>query len=419
VLLGLLYLVSLYNYLLFHSLAELFSISVAAAVFMLVWNTRRFMTNDFFLYIGTSYLFIGFLDLLHTLSYRGMGVFGGDDANLPTQLWIAARYLQSVSLLISPIFLTRRVNPGWTFLGFSVIVAAVIVSIATGIFPDCYVDGLTPFKKVSEYMISVIFAGAAILLMSRREAFDQRVLALVEGSILFTMLAELSFTLYVSIYGLSNFLGHVFKIIATYLIYKSIIETGLNRPLDLLFRDLKKREEELSASQEQLRQIATHDALTGLPNRLLFWDRLTHTLEAACRKNYPPGKSMVGVMVMDVDNFKDINDTQGHAAGDEVLMEIARRLKAQVRGSDTVSRLGGDEFAIVLGDIEEQQDAECVAHRACDSRTDVYPGENHGGDHQPRDQPVSASRHAGGNPAALRGCGHVRRQTEAEQLSGL
>ena len=102
---GVLYLISLYNYLLFHSLAELFSISVAVAVVMLTWNTRRFMNNDFLFLIGVAHLFVAFLDLYHTLAFKGMGVFSAD-ANLPTQLWIAARYLQSLSLL-SAVLLMR------------------------------------------------------------------------------------------------------------------------------------------------------------------------------------------------------------------------------------------------------------------------------------------------------------------------
>jgi hypothetical protein len=104
VLLGL-YLTSLYNYLLFHSLAEVFAIVVACGVFMVAWNSRRFLDNNYLLFIGIAYLFVAGLDLLHTLAYKGMGVFPDYDANLPTQLWIASRYIQSFSLLIAPLFL--------------------------------------------------------------------------------------------------------------------------------------------------------------------------------------------------------------------------------------------------------------------------------------------------------------------------
>ncbi len=100
-----LYLSSLYNYLLFHSLVELSGVVVACGVFMLAWNSRRFLDNNYLLFIGIAYLFVACLDLVHTLAYKGMNIFRGYDANLPTQLWIAARYMESLSLLIAPWFI--------------------------------------------------------------------------------------------------------------------------------------------------------------------------------------------------------------------------------------------------------------------------------------------------------------------------
>ena len=99
------YLTSLYSYLLFHSLAEIFSIVVACGIFMIVWNSRRFLDNNYLLFIGIAYLFVGAVDLIHMLAYKGMGVFQGYETNLATQLWIATRYVQSLSLFIAPIVL--------------------------------------------------------------------------------------------------------------------------------------------------------------------------------------------------------------------------------------------------------------------------------------------------------------------------
>ena len=104
VLLGL-YLTSLHSYLLFHSLAEIFSIVSACGIFMVAWNARRLLEEKYLLLLGIAYVFIGGLDLVHTLAYTGMGVFPGYETNLPTQLWIAARYVESLSLLVAPLFL--------------------------------------------------------------------------------------------------------------------------------------------------------------------------------------------------------------------------------------------------------------------------------------------------------------------------
>lgn len=360
---GLLYIVSLYNYLLFHSLAELFSIAVVTAVFMLVWNTRRFMDNNFLFFVSTAYLFAGFIDIFHTLTYKGMGILPGNDANLPTQLWIAARYLQSISFLVAVLLIRRKVDPRLLIGGLTTVTALLMASIFTGLFPDCYANGLTPFKKVSEYIISGIFVGAALRLKLNADIFHPRVHRLIQLSIGFTTLAELAFTSYVSVYELPNFLGHLFKILAVYCLYKCVIETGLNQPFDLLFHGMKKRELDLERSYKLLEEIALRDPLTGLPNRLLFETRLTHALEKAQRNNYDGQRNFVQLIIMDVDDFKAVNDRLGHLGGDEVLREIGWRLRVEIRESDTVARWGGDEFTCILEDLPSIEAAEYMAQK--------------------------------------------------------
>jgi diguanylate cyclase (GGDEF)-like protein len=115
-------------------------------------------------------------------------------------------------------------------------------------------------------------------------------------------------------------------------------------------------------AEEQIEFHAYHDVLTHLPNRKLFTDRLRHALTRAKRS----GKS-VAVMFIDVDHFKTINDTLGHTSGDELLLEMARRLRECVREDDTVARLGGDEFAIILVDLREPDDAMLVAQKILDA----------------------------------------------------
>ena len=254
ILLGL-YLTSLYSYLLFHTLAEIFSIVVACGIFMVAWNSRPFLDNTYLLFIGIAYLFIGGMDLVHTLAYKGMNVFQGYETNLPTQLWIAARYMESLSLLIAPLFLGRKLKVNFVFLSYSAAVLLLLGSIFyLHIFPVCFVEGLglTPFKKISEYIISLILLASIYLLVRRREEFDRGVLQLLVASIIVTIGSELAFTFYVHAYGLSNLIGHFFKIISFYLIYKAIIEMGLVRPYNLLFRNLKQSELTLKKAHNEL-----------------------------------------------------------------------------------------------------------------------------------------------------------------------
>jgi diguanylate cyclase (GGDEF)-like protein/PAS domain S-box-containing protein len=119
-----------------------------------------------------------------------------------------------------------------------------------------------------------------------------------------------------------------------------------------IIRDITERKE----MDQQLNYMATHDALTELPNRMLFMDRLQVAL-AQSKRN----KKKLAVMMLDLDNFKDINDTLGHMVGDKLLKEVGHRLTGILRQSDTVARLGGDEFVILLSNLEKVEYAAGVA----------------------------------------------------------
>lgn len=121
-----------------------------------------------------------------------------------------------------------------------------------------------------------------------------------------------------------------------------------------IIRDITERRK----AEERIRQLAYHDALTELPNRTLYRDRLAQALALASRE-----QRKVGLLLLDLDGFKPINDMHGHHAGDRVLREVAIRLLALVRESDTVARLGGDEFSIVLSSITDRAGAEETARR--------------------------------------------------------
>ena len=115
---------------------------------------------------------------------------------------------------------------------------------------------------------------------------------------------------------------------------------------------------ELERSRAALREEATHDPLTGLANRRLFYDRLHQAVRHAHRYG---GK--VGILYVDLDRFKEINDRLGHHVGDAVLTEVAKRLTSSVRDSDSVARLGGDEFVVLLDEVQGRQDCLAAAHK--------------------------------------------------------
>ena len=257
-----LYLVKNHSYVLFHSLVEVFSIIIAAAIFALAWNARRYFDNGYILFIGISFLFVGFIDLIHTLAYKGMGVYPGYNSDLPTQLWIAARWLQALAFFAATFFLDRKLNrPLVVLAGGTVVLILLFLSIFYWqTFPSCFVEGtgLTPFKIASEYGISLILLISIVPLMKKKDKLHPRVRQLIIASILSTVASEMSFTLYTDAYGFFNALGHFFKVIAFIFIYKAVVSIGLKQPYDLLFRDLKIRQDELRRSEERYHSLFKH-----------------------------------------------------------------------------------------------------------------------------------------------------------------
>ena len=236
-----------YKYLLFHSIAEIFSIVIAGGVFLVGWSSRKYMKGSFFLILGISSLFIIALDLIHTLSYSGMQIFTEFDANLPTSLWIAARYLQAGSFLLASFTIKKPIKPLILFIVYLGITLLLFFLIFLEIFPTCYIvgQGLTLFKVASEYLINIILIFTLYIIIKNRTEFDKRVFKLIVLSIISIIVAELSFTLYFGVKDIPNLIGHLFKIIAFFLLYKAIIQIGIEDPFDLLFRKIKRSEIEL------------------------------------------------------------------------------------------------------------------------------------------------------------------------------
>lgn len=249
-----LYYLSVYNYLLFHTVSEFFSIVVSAVVFIIAWNTRHYLKNNYYLVIGLGLLFPGVIDLIHTMGYKGMNIFSGYDSNLPTQLWIAARYIQSLLFFLAPLLSNRKIHINGFFLSCFMTTLVLLFLIFNERFPDCYREGegLTPFKIYSEYIISLIYLLAILLSLRIRLFIDRSVLRFFIASIIMSILTELFFTFYISVYGISNLLGHFFKIISFSLIYKAIIQKGFKQPYATLFRRLKVSEELLMKERNKL-----------------------------------------------------------------------------------------------------------------------------------------------------------------------
>lgn len=300
-----LYLMSLYHYLLFHTFAELFSIVIASAIFLVAWHTRSIAGNNYLLFIGIAYVFIAFIDTLHTLAYTGMGIIKGYGTNLPTQLWITGRYFESITLLIAPVFISKKLNTRLCLIIYASLTALILASIFYWqVFPDCFIEGkgLTPFKIVSEYVISFILV-VSMLIINKQDILDKGLRKLIIGSIIAMIMSELAFTFYIHAYGFSNLVGHYLKIISFYLLYKAILVFCLEKPYKTLFKDLHQSEERFRGVVEDQTELICRWKPDGI---------ITFVNEAYCDYFNKKQDELVGHSFMPFIPEKDIDKVQKH-----------------------------------------------------------------------------------------------------------
>lgn len=254
-----LYIISFYNYVLFHSLAETATVTISVAIFFVVWNARKFMQNNYLLVIGIAFGAISVLDLIHAFAYKGVSIIEtGGNSNIATQLWIASRYIASTTFLIAPFFMEKIIKGKSLLSVYLIIVAALLLSIFFWKnFPPAFIEGkgLTQFKIYSEYFISLIFLAAMFSLYQIRKSFDSRVYHLLNLVLLANIASELMFTLYVSVYDKANMIGHLLRLVSVYLSYLAILEYSLKRPYRSMFKTLKESEQKLKFEQSKLNNI--------------------------------------------------------------------------------------------------------------------------------------------------------------------
>ena len=334
IILFLTYLTIFYNYLLFHTIVELFSIVIGGGIFIICWNSRKRIDNSFFLVIGVSFLYVGFLDLVHSLAYTGMNIFIGYDTNLPAQLWIAARYTQAGSFLLASIIINKKIRISYLIIFYTLITFILLLLIFSGIFPVCFIEGigLTPFKIISEYIIDFLLFLTIFVIYKQRLLFERKIYLTLLYSIISIIISEVSFTLYVHAYGIPNLIGHIFKIIAFFFLYKAIINIGLENPINLLFRKLKLSEKNLIAKANDLEkaniqlkeaELRYRTTFEQSPDGIIILD--PRTLEAVefndaiCEILGYSREEFVKLKVPEYDANENIEDTKIHV--DKILRE--------------------------------------------------------------------------------------------------
>ncbi|MFO7861247.1 MAG: MASE3 domain-containing protein, partial [Desulfosalsimonas sp.] len=284
------YLTAWYSYLLFHSVVETFAILVSFSIFLFSWNTLPFSRQRYLAVLGIAYLFVGALDMAHMLSYKGMGVIVLEGADYATQTWIAARYMESISLLVLPFLFHRKADYRVAFAAYGGISLVLFLSIFVfPVFPKCYVQGagLTPFKVISEYIICGILIAAGAALYRQRKDVDPVMFKFLMAALAVTAASEMAFTQYVSVYGPANQIGHMLKLISSYLIYRAIVARGLLSPYQSMFRELERSRKALERYSRSLEnRVAERTRELEESNRELRYlsGRLVHAEEKERRR---------------------------------------------------------------------------------------------------------------------------------------
>ena len=271
----LLYLLSSFNYLLYHGTVEMASVALATAVFLVAWNTRKLVMSPALLILAIGLFCASLVDLMHTMAYKGMGVFPGDETNLSIQFWVVARILSAGGFFLAALSQTFRWEMrGWAWLAsfWAALLVLVVAVWPLEVFPDCYIDGegLTPFKVVSEYLVIVIMAASALLFWSCRLLLSPSLVRFLLVAILFNVLAEFSFTLYQDVYGFYNFLGHLLKLAAVVAVFAVLVRETLSDPYHTLFRELSLSKEKVERELDRRRRSEVEKEAVNRELALLY-----------------------------------------------------------------------------------------------------------------------------------------------------
>lgn len=229
------------GHLLFHSLAELFTILVALTMAIVAYHTYNFTKNNFLLYLGMGYFWIALLDLFHMLTYKGMMVYSVNSANVTLTFWVLARLFETLLIMSAPFIRFTLISRTKFFLIFGFFGSFVYWLAFSEYRPSLYIEdsGLTLLKIGAEYTIIALLFIALLVYQKQKKKFDISVYRYIIMSIIFTISAELAFTLYIDIHGFFTVLGHIFKFLSYWMIFLAIIQTSLQKPFMFMSQESK------------------------------------------------------------------------------------------------------------------------------------------------------------------------------------
>jgi PAS domain S-box-containing protein len=237
-----------YDHYLFVSVVQEFTIIISCAIFLLSWNSRRFLEKNYLVFFGIAYLFVGLFDFLQVLVYKGAISLDNWDENLAAIYWAYGRIFQGIPFLAIPIILDRRIRSYVVFAAFGcafLLLSASPLLLKPYLEPTSVENALTSFKTLSEIVISLIFMASIGILFMYRDRFQRGSWLLLEGSAVCFTGSELNLSAGFVNVGFADLLGRFLMVVGYYLLYKAVVSKGLQKPYELLFQDLKREQQSL------------------------------------------------------------------------------------------------------------------------------------------------------------------------------
>lgn len=349
-----------------HTNIEFFCVFVALCTFTVTWYSYLNNCSSYSYFLGLGLLAVGMIDLFHLYSYEGMpAIFTEACPNKATLYHVIGRLIMSISFLISIFLYKKEYCPigrlrHYFFAGTIMLVFFILITVSwfPGIYPEMYIkgSGLTEAKVICEYIIITLLVTATGGYLWLYRKYMDSYLQFIIITLMISVFSELCFVSYQSSYDSTNLLGHIYRFASYIIIYIAIFMNNVKRPYlelctareqleqanDILEQRVRERTCELQEANEILSKAATHDYLTNAINRMEFSNQFKNLVE-----NYQ-AETVHAVIALDFDSFKKINDTYGHAVGDECLKTFVRAATEVTRPTDFVARFGGDEFMILL-----------------------------------------------------------------------
>lgn len=246
-----------WNFELFHVIVEFIVSMISYTMIVIILNTSNFSKNSTYTFVGIAYAFIGSLNLLHAIAFKGINVIGFVSINTCIQLSAITRYAEAVTLFIAFKYMNKQMRYSRVIIAYSLLVIySIALALGSGLFPQCYIKGIgiTKCELINECIIGVILIASMHFLSKNKNKYNfmEKEYNYLMASIIFTIISQIFFIIPLSVFEIWCSIAHIFKLLSFYYMYEALIRKNLKEPYDIIFGNLNKSLDELKEVNESL-----------------------------------------------------------------------------------------------------------------------------------------------------------------------